>query len=317
MAKAQQIKEMIGENPLFKNAVQKAIIEILHREEETEKKNTSSATSMPNLDEIVKHVMIDVYLPETHTTVINQTDEEIQSSVLRVHKVNKSTEQESEHRGSESVAIDPTNAEVKEGKDASSKCISKVEKNTTEQSLHSWTKCESIKCQISAPTSLKVCLHLENPYRKVIKYGAMGIAAGVGICAIPLLAAGGVIPASVPVITGLVAKCTGLGLAKVSICSGVATIVMGAIGCGVGDYMDKTVTLTMEDVFKHLEGYKKEGDEVFAIIEVQNTTEVNIERITLIPPTNNSPGEASEQGQPRKRHCKLHCKIHRKRRRYI
>ena len=358
MSEAQQFKEMISENPYFKNAVQKAIIEILHRGEETKKKNTLSATSMPNpdesveklhrgeetenkntlsatpmpnLDEIAKHVIIDGYFPETLSIAINQTDEEIQSSVLKVDKVDKSTdsEQESEHHGSASVAIDPTNAEVKGSKDARSKCISKVEKNTTttknpnavpakhKRSLRSGTKCESIKRQISAPASLEVCLDLENPYHKAIKYGAIGIAAGVGICAIPLLAAVGVIPASVPVIGGLVAKCAGLGLAKVSIGSGVVTAVGGAMGCGIGYYTAKTVTLTMEDVFKYLEGYKKKGDEVFATIKVQHATEVNMESITPIPPTNNSPGEASEQGQPRKRHRKLHRKIHRKRRRYI
>ena len=334
MSEAQQFKEMIRENPYFKSAVQKAIIEILHRGKKTKKKNTLSATPMPNLDEIVKHVIVNGYFPETLSIAINQTDEEIQSSVLKVDKVDKSTEQESEHHGSASVAIDPTNAEVKGSKDARSKCISKVEKNTTttknpnavpakhKRSLRSGTKCESMKCRISAPASLKVCLHLENPYRKgiiILFCGATGFVASVGICAIPLFATGGVIPASVPVIAGLVAKIAELGLAKVSICSGVTTIVTGAIGCAVGNYMDKTVTLTMKDVFKHLEGYKKEKgkDEVFATIKVQHATEVNMESITPIPPTNNSPGEASEQRQPRKRHRKLHRKIHCKRPRYI
>ena len=318
MAEEQPSQKKISESPYFKDAVQKAIEEQLYGDE-VMKKNTSSATPMPNLDEIAQYVLIEGVFTDTITTVTNQSKKDIQSSVIKVDKVNKSIEQESKQAltGSATIAKDPKEVEVRGSMDVGSKRTSKVERNNTTTTnsntvpaRHARSLCtekvsKTIKCRISGPASLKIPLQLHYGNWIIYYCAAGGIAIALGLCVIPLLAAGGVITASAPVIGGLAAKIAGLSLKSVSVGSGVTTLCGGVAGGVFGYGIGKcTVTLTLKDVFRHLDDYKIEGNKVSAIIEVQYDTKVSQERIIPAPPPNSNPGEVSTQDQLRRR-CTL------------
>ena len=305
------LHQKISESPYFRDAVQKAIEEKLYGDEVMKKKNTSSTTPMPNLDEITQHALIEGDFLESITTVINQSDKDVQSSVIKVDEVNTSIEQESKQALTGSA--DLKKVEAKGSTDVGLKRSSKIERNNTTttnsntvpakhvRSLQTKIVSETVKCTISGPASLKIHLQLQNN-NWIIYCAAGGIGITLALCAIPLLAAGGAITASTSVIGVLAAKFAGLSLANVSICSGVMTLGGGVTGGAIGYKIGmRTVTLTLKDVLRHLEDYKEENNKVSAVIEVQHDTEVSQEPITPAPPPNSNPGEVIEQEQLRRR----------------
>ena len=357
MAEAKQTQKKIVENSDFLWAINEAIEAKL----QSEKIKSSCATVMKkDLEKLAQDIRSQGNFPKSITTVTNQTDEDIHSSVI---KVKESTEQESRRTGtgSLSVAINPKQVEVKGNVEFDSKRTSKEENNnatTTNSNIVQANHTRSVsigvefsivECTISAHADLEICVQLDNDdNEKVIKYVFGGVVIGLGVCTIPLLIAGGFI--SVPMLAAFSSSCgllgtkiaaigtttaaigtttaaigtttaaigtataaigakiAGIGLVYTGLGSGLVTSAAGTIGGVVGYKKVEMITITAEDIFKHLKGYERKGNEVYAVISMQHSSERIDETIKLIPPPNSSPEKAIEQGEIRKRaSCSKKC----------